>query len=155
RLYGDLLVGGFQRLRAAEDLPHLTQRAFSGFDRSLTGPVGGCARMITIRHERPVDEAAREALLDVAYGDERHGKPSAKLRRGRLPAENLSFVAVERGRIVGTVRLWDVAAGRRKALLLGPLAVHPDAQNRGIGGALMRRAMDEAGKRGHAAVLLV
>ena len=33
--------------------------------------------MVTIRQERPVDESAREALLDVAYGDERHGKPSA------------------------------------------------------------------------------
>ena len=46
--------------------------------------------MVTIRQERPVDEKAREALLDRAYGNERHGKPSAKLRNGRLPAEGLA-----------------------------------------------------------------
>jgi predicted N-acetyltransferase YhbS len=52
--------------------------------------------------------------------------------------------------------MWHVTAGRgRPALLLGPLAVHPDAQKRGIGAALMQRARDEATQRGHAAVLLV
>ncbi|MGZ8309767.1 MAG: GNAT family N-acetyltransferase, partial [Rhodoplanes sp.] len=40
-------------------------------------------------------------------------------------------------------------------LLLGPLAVHPDWRARGIGALLMRRALAEAGARGHAAVLLV
>jgi predicted N-acetyltransferase YhbS len=112
--------------------------------------------MTTIRTERPVDAPAREALLDVAYGPARHAKPSARLRTGRLPAEGLSLIALERGRMIGTVRLWHVQAGRgRPALLLGPLAVHPAAQKRGIGAALMRCALDEAAKRGHPAVLLV
>lgn len=111
---------------------------------------------VTIRTERPVDERAREALLDIAYGTARHRKPSTRLRNGRKPAGGLSLVAIERGRIVGTVRLWHVEAGRgRPALLLGPLAVHPDAQKRGVGAALMQRALDEATQRGHAAVLLV
>lgn len=111
--------------------------------------------MITIRQERPVDESAREALLDVAYGDERHGKPSVKLRKGRMPAEGLALVAVERGRIIGTVRCWNVRAGGRPALLLGPLAVHPDYRGRGVGSSLMRRAVAEAAWLGHSAVLLV
>jgi predicted N-acetyltransferase YhbS len=111
---------------------------------------------VTIRHERPVDALAREALLDAAYGDERHHKPSCRLRNGRKPANGLSLVALEKGRIIGTVRLWHVSAGRgRPALLLGPLAVHPDAQKRGIGAALVRHALIEAARRGHGAVLLV
>ena len=67
--------------------------------------------MLTIRQEKPSDAAAREALLDAAYGPVRFEKPSQRLRAGRAPARGLSFVAVEDGRVVGTVRLWDVAAG--------------------------------------------
>jgi len=112
--------------------------------------------MITIRTERPVEEQAREALLDAAYGPARHTKPSMKLRSGRLPADGLSLAAFERGRMIGTVRLWHVSAGRgRPALLLGPLAVHPGHRGRGIGSALMQQALAVAAERGHAAVLLV
>ena len=110
--------------------------------------------MISIRTERPADVAAREALLDVAYGPVRFTKPSQRLRERREPA--LSFVAHEHGRVIGTVRLWLVSAGAgRPALLLGPLAVHPDCRRRGLGAALMRRALRAAGEAGHAAVLLV
>jgi predicted N-acetyltransferase YhbS len=109
--------------------------------------------MISIRTERPADVAAREALLDVAYGPVRFTKPSQRLREQREPA--LSFIAQENGRVIGTVRLWPVAAGGRPALLLGPLAVHPDSRRRGVGAALMRRALRAAAEVGHGAVLLV
>jgi hypothetical protein len=35
-------------------------------------PGGESIAMVTIRSERPVDERAREALLDIAYGNVRH-----------------------------------------------------------------------------------
>ena len=112
--------------------------------------------MITIRNERAADVSAREALLDAAYGPSRFLKTSARLREGRLPADGLSFVAVEQGRIVGSIRLWQVSAGpNRPALLLGPLAVAPDCRSRGVGAALVQRALRDAQQRGHAAVLLV
>jgi predicted N-acetyltransferase YhbS len=112
--------------------------------------------MITIRQETPRDAAAREALLDAAYGPARFTKTSARLRAGRLAAHGLSFVATERGRLVGTVRLWDIAVGAgRPALLLGPLAVRADCRNRGIGTALVQHALDEARRQDRAAVLLV
>lgn len=111
--------------------------------------------MIQIRLERPSDAAAREALLDAAYGAVRFEKPSQRLRAGRGPAAGLSFVAVANGRVIGTVRLWDVSAGAAcPALLLGPLAVDPDHRCRGIGSALMRHALRAAGRCGHRAVLL-
>jgi predicted N-acetyltransferase YhbS len=114
--------------------------------------------MISIRSEKPTDVAAREALLDVAYGPVRFTKPSQRLREGRDSA--LGLVAAERGRVVGTVRLWPVsvsglAGNGRPALLLGPLAVDPACRRRGIGAALMRRAIRAAREAGHAAVLLV
>jgi predicted N-acetyltransferase YhbS len=112
--------------------------------------------MVTIRLEKPSDAAAREALLDAAYGPVRFTKPSARLRGGRAAARGLSFVAVEDGRVIGTVRLWDVAAGSAcPALLLGPLAVDPAHRCRGIGAALMRHAVRAAARHGHRAVLLV
>jgi predicted N-acetyltransferase YhbS len=112
--------------------------------------------MITIRHEKSSDASAREALLDLAYGPVRFSKTSELLRAGRRPASGLSFVALDDGRIAGTVRLWAVSAGGdRPALLLGPLAVRPDSRNRGIGSALMRRALESARRLGHRTVLLV
>jgi len=112
--------------------------------------------MVAIRNETPLDIAPREALLDAAFGDARFAKTAQRLREGRLPAEGLSFVARANRRLIGTVRLWDIAAGPgRPALLLGPLAVAKDFRNRGVGGELMRRALTEAGRRGAGAVLLV
>jgi predicted N-acetyltransferase YhbS len=112
--------------------------------------------MVTIRQETPFDVAAREALLDQAFGECRFAKTAQRLRDGRLPAEGLSFVAVENRRVIGTVRLWDVTAGpQQPALLLGPIAVACDRQGAGVGGALMRHCLRSAGQLGHAAVLLV
>jgi predicted N-acetyltransferase YhbS len=112
--------------------------------------------MINIREERATDVVARENLLDQAYGAVRFAKASERLREGRIPAKGLSLVALERGQIVGTIRLWHVTAGPgRPALLLGPLAVHPDHRNRGIGSALVCRALTRARLGGYRAVLLV
>ena len=70
------------------------------------------APAFTIAIETPGDEAAREYLLDAAMGPGRKRKSSEKLRRGRLPSPGLAFVARDpAGRVVGTVRLWDVAVG--------------------------------------------
>src|SRR5262249_20755052 len=71
-------------------------------------------------------------------------------------AAGLALVTCDRGRIVATVRLWNVSAGiARPALLLGPLTVHPDYRSRGIGAALVQRALEDAARLGHRAVLLV
>ncbi len=104
------------------------------------------------------DVAAREALLDRAMGPKRRKKSSEKLRRGRRPSEGLALIARNaEGSAIGTVRLWDVRLGEGgpAALLLGPLAVDPSTKGAGIGSALMRQAIAEAGRLGHRAILLV
>jgi len=112
--------------------------------------------MITLRHERTADVKAREALLDQAFGETRRRKSSERLREGRLPADGLSLIAAEGRRVIGTARLWHVAcASGQQALLLGPVAVAGDCRDRGIGAALVRRALREAHRLGHDAVMLV
>jgi predicted N-acetyltransferase YhbS len=112
--------------------------------------------MITIRRERASDIAAREALLDQAFGVARRRKTSERLRAGRLPADGLAFVAADGKRVIGTARLWNIACGSGEpALLLGPVAVEASCRNRGIGAALVRHMVSQARRLGHGAVILV
>ncbi len=113
--------------------------------------------MTDIVLESVEDVAQRDALLDLCMGEGWRAKASERLREGRLPSEGLALAAHgPDGRLAGTVRLWDVSAGAGcPALLLGPLAVHPWFRTRGLGGALMRFALDAARQMGHGAVLLV
>ena len=112
--------------------------------------------MFDIRFETPNDIAAREALLQDCFGEERFAKTCERLREDRLPADGLSLVVERDGEIVATVRLWTITAGPgRPALLLGPIAVDPALHGLGIGAKLMRHALSRAAERGHGAVLLV
>jgi predicted N-acetyltransferase YhbS len=116
------------------------------------------ALSLSIETENVADATARDALLDRAMGPRWRKKSSHRLRRGRLPAEGLAFIAKNAaGAVVGTVRLWDVVAGEGgpAALLLGPLAVDPALKSAGVGSALMRHAVAEARRLGHGAILLV
>ena len=111
--------------------------------------------MVTIRAELSSDIGQREALLDRAFGLKRFRKTSEKLRKGRVSA--FAFSAVdENGRLVGTIRLWNIIAGSASdALLLGPLAVDDAQSGKGIGTALMNHALAAAKQAGHPAILLV
>lgn len=113
------------------------------------------AAPFAIRAERAADVAAREALLDACFGENRHGRTCQRLRDGRAPATGLALSAMRDGTLVGTVRLWHVSAGGRPALVLGPLAVDPACRELGIGAALMQQALAAARARGHAAVILL
>jgi GNAT superfamily N-acetyltransferase len=95
--------------------------------------------MVTIRAENSSDIGSREALLNRAFGVKRFRKTSEKLRAGRIAA--LAFTAVDaKGKLIGTVRLWNIIAGSAgTSLLLGPLAVDSKHQKSGVGRALMER----------------
>lgn len=113
------------------------------------------AAPFAIRAERALDVAAREALLDACFGENRHARTCQRLRDGRAPAEGLSLSAVAKGRLVGTLRLWHVSAGGIPALMLGPLAVEASSRQLGVGTALMAHALAAAKARGHRAVILL
>jgi predicted N-acetyltransferase YhbS len=149
-------AAGPQAQRSA--LPPSALSLSNGLGISATrGEIGGALAFV-VTADIAGDVPARDALLDRAMGPGRKRKSSEKLRRGRKPSEGLAFVARDvEGRLVGTVRLWNVAAGEdgRPALLLGPLAVEPSLKGAGIGSELMRHAVEEARRLGHSAILLV
>ena len=106
----------------------------------------------------PQDHDAVEHLLDLSFGSDRHSKTSYRLRAGNAPAPGLSLVVRDPGTgLSGTISFWPLAIGEAQsaALLLGPLAVHPDRQKLGIGLSLMREGLARAAAQGHALVLLV
>ncbi len=70
----------------------------------------------------------RSAAGCAAWAKTATTRTCQRLRDGRLPAEGLAFCGRQDGKLVGTVRLWHVAAGGRSALVLGPLAVDPDCR---------------------------
>ncbi len=112
--------------------------------------------MPPIRKERPQDGPEIESLLDRAFGADRHSRPSYRLREGIEPMYDLCLVAEAEGRILGTIRHWPVRIGTTgSALLLGPIAVDPPQEGRGIGGHLVRTALDQARAEGHGVVVAV
>ena len=113
---------------------------------------------ITFSEITPRDQDAVEHLLDLSFGTDRRGKTSYRLREGNAAVPGLSLVVRDEGvGLAGTISFWPLAIGEGQspALLLGPLAVHPDRQGLGIGLALMREGLARARAQGHGLVLLV
>ncbi|MEE8202751.1 MAG: N-acetyltransferase [Alphaproteobacteria bacterium] len=112
--------------------------------------------MLEIVCQRPSDGPAIERLLDLSFGPDRHLRPSYRLRDGIAPIAALGLVARDGRRVVGTLRFWPVTVGGAvPALLLGPLAVHPDDRRRGIARALIERGLADARRLGHRIVVAV
>ena len=112
----------------------------------------------SIEAQGPEDGPQIEAMLDASFGIGRRVKSSYRLREQELPVAGLSFVARdEAGTLLGAISFWHLRVGAEgvPGLLLGPLAVHPDFQNRGIGLALMRHGIEAARGQGHKLILLV
>jgi predicted N-acetyltransferase YhbS len=113
------------------------------------------AAPISYLPERPEDEAAIEAINQDAFGPGRFARAAFRIREGGPHDRRLSFVALSDGAVVGSVRQTWIAAGRGRAVLLGPLAVRPAFKNRGIGRELVRIALSAARDAGAPMVLLV
>ena len=113
---------------------------------------------IAFEETQPQDHAAIEHLLDLSFGSDRRSKTSYRLRERNAPVPGLSLVVPDAGvGVSGTISFWPLAIGEKHspALLLGPLAVHPDRQGLGIGLGLMQQGLARAKARGHGLVLLV
>jgi predicted N-acetyltransferase YhbS len=110
---------------------------------------------LTILPETEADTLAIERLHERTFGPGRYAKSAYRLREGIAHVLDLSFTARIGTLLVGSVRLSPIRIGETKGLLLGPLTVEPPFRERGIGHALIARALAEAKNRGHQLVVLV
>jgi predicted N-acetyltransferase YhbS len=96
-----------------------------------------------------VDPTAVEALLDRAFGRDRHTRTAYAIRGGSAPIPELSFAAIEDGALIGVIQCWPVELtgndGQRHPLVMvGPVAVEPKRQKSGLGKELVHLALDSA-----------
>lgn len=112
--------------------------------------------MFEICPETPEDAYEVEALYDLCFAPGRTALSSYRLREEVAPIADLCLLLRDQGGFLqAAIRYWPVRAGGRRALLLGPVAVHPTAQGEGLGGFLMRDSLARAADLGWSRVLLV
>lgn len=110
----------------------------------------------TIVPERPQDAALIAPLLDRTFGFDRIRKTVYRLREHIDPLPELSLAAIDDdGSFLASIRYWPIAIAGTPAILLGPLAVEPALQGRGIGKALVRHSLAAAKAAGHRICVVV
>ena len=110
---------------------------------------------LTILAETANDAQAVERLHDRTFGPGRYVLSAYRLREHVDHLLELSFTARIGTLLVGSVRQLPILIGETKALLLGPLTVEPPFRGRGVGRALLERAIKDAKAKGHRLILLV
>lgn len=112
--------------------------------------------IVPLSHAIPADI---ERLLDRAFGPERFSRTAYKVRGAATAISDLSFGAMEHGKLVGSVQCWPVAlttaAGSVPLVMVGPVAVEPRRQRDGLGRGLMSAALGAAERMGQDAALML
>jgi predicted N-acetyltransferase YhbS len=109
----------------------------------------------TILTEKPEDAAAIERLHERTFGPGRYARTAYRIRERMAHRLDLSYTARIGTLLVGSVRLTSICVGDTPALLLGPLTIEPPFRDKGIGKAMMERALKDARDKGHRLVVLV
>jgi len=112
--------------------------------------------MFQVAREEAQDWWEVEALYDLCFAPGRTALSSYRLRDGVPAVRELCLTARDGDGVLGAaIRFWPVRVGRREALLLGPIAVHPTRQGEGLGALMMREGMERAAQSGWPRTLLV
>lgn len=97
-----------------------------------------------------------EALYDLCFAPGRTALSSYRLRDDVAPVGDLCLILRDEGGVLaGAIRYWPVLVGATRALLLGPVAVHPTRQGEGLADLLIRDSLARAQALGWERVMLV
>jgi predicted N-acetyltransferase YhbS len=112
----------------------------------------------------PLDAIAQqsvEALLDAAFGPDRHGRTAYRIREGMtfIPDLSVAIVGADND-LIGTLQSWPVALtqsdGRQVPLIMiGPVAVAPAHQQDGHGRAMMDAVIGKARALGTEPLMMI
>lgn len=121
--------------------------------------------MITIRQEEEKDhlkvfQLTEEAFRNMEHSDHQEHFLVEQLRNSEAFIPELSLVAeTENGEIAGHILFTKLKIQNGdetfESLALAPVSVHPDFQNRGIGGQLILRGHSIAKESGYTSVILI
>jgi predicted N-acetyltransferase YhbS len=102
------------------------------------------------------DYAAVGALHDVVFGPGALTRTAYRIREGLPRHTPFCRLAAHGPRVMGFIRFAPILiGGQGPALMLGPLAVHPDYANQGHARRMIGEGLDAAQQGGIALVLLV
>ena len=104
--------------------------------------------------------SAVEDLLDAAFGKDRKSRTAYLLRDGSSFIPELSFGLQHESGLVGAIQCWPVqlvagTATPAALVLVGPVAVHPDLQNSGLGTKLMHAMLEASEDLGHPPMVMI
>ena len=115
--------------------------------------------MFEIRPEIESDHEAIYSLHLSAFDGRFESELVDKIRASDNFIPELSRVAINNSNVVGHILLSTIAIKKggeeTPALALAPVAVLPEFQNRGIGSALVKDALDEARRLKHQIVVVI
>lgn len=95
---------------------------------------------LSVAHDH--DASFFAPLYASAFGPGRRARTAERLRERNAPIAALTHIATdEAGGLIGSIHFWPIRIGAASALLLGPLAVAPHAQGKGVGLALMQASL--------------
>lgn len=115
---------------------------------------------LMIREETPDDYEEIYKLVKSAFASAEHCDGDEqdlveRLRASSAYIPQLALVAELDGRLVGYIMFTAIKIGGASAITLAPLAVLPEMQGKGIGGALIKEGHRIAGEMGYSFSVLL
>ncbi len=115
--------------------------------------------MMIIRPEKKTDYKAIHKVNELAFGGRAEADLVDDLRKTDSFIPELSLVAIQNHKVIGHILFSQIGIKSKRritsALALGPMAVHPQFQNKGVGTKLVVKGFEDCRRLGHSIVVVI